>query len=118
MESFNIVEASIEERRRALESGTTTSVELVVRYLLRIATYDLQGGLNALTLINDRVFDEAKASDDRRRSGQASRPLEGIPYTLKDSYKYDGLTVTNGSPALEGLMSNEDSHISSKLRNS
>src|ERR1700761_5558866 len=115
MESFNIVEASIEEHRQALESGTTTSVELVVRYLLRIATYDLQGGLNAFTLINDRVFEEAIASDDRRCAGQASRPSGGIPYTLKDSYKYDGMTVTNGSPALEGLMSSEDSHVASRL---
>jgi Asp-tRNA(Asn)/Glu-tRNA(Gln) amidotransferase A subunit family amidase len=42
--------------------------------------------------------------------------LEGIPYTLKDSYSYKGLTVTNGSPALVGLNSKDDSAIAARLR--
>jgi Asp-tRNA(Asn)/Glu-tRNA(Gln) amidotransferase A subunit family amidase len=42
--------------------------------------------------------------------------LEGIPYTLKDSYSYKGLTVTNGSPALAGLNSKDDSAIAARLR--
>ncbi|KAK5049064.1 hypothetical protein LTR84_005486 [Exophiala bonariae] len=116
MERFSIVEASIEDHRRALVGGTTTSVELVVRYLIRIATYDFQGGLHAFTVMNDKVLEEAQASDRRRQSGSSLGPLDGIPYTLKDSYKYAGLTVSNGSPALEGLMSSEDSYVASKLR--
>jgi Asp-tRNA(Asn)/Glu-tRNA(Gln) amidotransferase A subunit family amidase len=99
----------------------------VISYLIRIATYDLQGGvkpetgealqpLNAFTIFNRKVLEEAAASDSRRASGLPIRPLEGIPYTLKDSYSYEGLTVTNGSPALEGLQSREDSAIAAKLR--
>lgn len=87
-----------------------------MKYLIRIATYDVRGGLNAFTMINPMVLDEAQASDDRRAAGFPSRPLEGIPYTLKDSYKYAGLTVTNGSPALEGLKSSEDSYVASRFR--
>lgn len=116
MDAFNIVESSIEDHRRALDDGRVTSVELVVKYLLRIAEYDIRGGLHAFTLLNDQALEEARASDERRASGQPPRALEGIPYTLKDSYKYAGLTVTNGSPALEGLMSSEDSYVASKLR--
>jgi Asp-tRNA(Asn)/Glu-tRNA(Gln) amidotransferase A subunit family amidase len=44
------------------------------------------------------------------------RPLEGIPYTIKDSYKVAGMTATAGSPALKGVMSSEDSAIAKKLR--
>jgi Asp-tRNA(Asn)/Glu-tRNA(Gln) amidotransferase A subunit family amidase len=99
-----------------LASELITSVELVVKYLLRIAEYDIRGGLNAFTVLNPKVLEEAQASDDRRAAGHPSRPLEGIPYTLKDSYKYKDMTVTNGSPALEGLMSSEDSHMASRLR--
>jgi Asp-tRNA(Asn)/Glu-tRNA(Gln) amidotransferase A subunit family amidase len=113
---FNIVEATIEEHRAALASGQVTSVELVISYLLRIATYDRRGGLNAFTVFNDDVLKEAAVSDARRAAGHPPRPLEGIPYTLKDSYKYEGLTVTNGSPALEGLKSMADSAIGAKLR--
>ncbi|KAH7408808.1 amidase signature domain-containing protein [Phaeosphaeria sp. MPI-PUGE-AT-0046c] len=114
---FDIVEASIEDHRNALEAGQVTSVELVIAYLNRIATYDIRGGLNAFTVFNNRVLEEAETSDLRRARGQPIRPLEGIPYTIKDSYKVAGMTVTDGSPALKGLMSSEDSAIASKLRN-
>ena len=114
--NFGIVEATIADHRATLDSGLVTALELTIAYLLRIAHYDIGQGLNAFTLINPDVVSEARASDEYRASGKPARPLEGIPYTLKDSYKYAGLTVTNGSPALEGLMSNEDSFIASRLR--
>jgi Asp-tRNA(Asn)/Glu-tRNA(Gln) amidotransferase A subunit family amidase len=113
---FDIVEASIEDHKKALEGGQVTSVELIIAYLNRIAKYDICGGLNAFTVFNDKVFDEAAASDTRRVQGQPSRPLEGIPYAIKDSYKVAGMSVTDGSPALKGLMSSEDSAIAGKLR--
>jgi Asp-tRNA(Asn)/Glu-tRNA(Gln) amidotransferase A subunit family amidase len=114
--TFNIVEASIDDHQRALSDGSVTSVELVVKYFLRIAKYDIRGGLNAYTVFNDKALDEARASDERRAAGKVIGPLDGIPYCLKDSYKYHGLSVTNGSPALRGLMSNEDSYIASQFR--
>ncbi|OAG03991.1 amidase signature enzyme [Paraphaeosphaeria sporulosa] len=113
---FNIVEASIAQHQEALVTGRITSVDLVVSYLLRIATYDTVHGFNAFTVFNPNVLDEAAESDARREAGLSRRPLEGIPYTIKDSYKVTGLSVTNGSPALEGLMSNEDSDIARQLR--
>jgi Asp-tRNA(Asn)/Glu-tRNA(Gln) amidotransferase A subunit family amidase len=113
---FNLVEASIDDHKQALAAGHITSVELVVKYLLRIAKYDVREGFNAFTVMNPKVLEEAQASDERRASGLPVRQLEGIPYTLKDSYKYEGMTVTNGSPALEGLMSSDDSHMASRLR--
>lgn len=85
-------------------------------YLNRIATYDIVGSLNAFTVFNDKVYEEASASDARRAQGLPPRPLEGIPYTIKDSYKYHGLSITAGSPALKGVMSNEDSTLARRLR--
>lgn len=85
-------------------------------YLNRIATYDIVGSLNAFTVFNEKVYEEASASDARRAQGLPPRPLEGIPYTIKDSYKYLGLSITAGSPALEGVMSNEDSTLARRLR--
>lgn len=117
MQGFNLCEASIEDHRRALDAGLITAVELVTKYLIRIATYDCQGPcLNSFTIINPKVLMEAQASDERRAKGLSLRPLEGIPYTLKDSYKYEGLTVACGSPAFDGLMSSGDSFLASKLR--
>ncbi|KAJ8108615.1 hypothetical protein OPT61_g8052 [Boeremia exigua] len=115
-DGFNIVEADISSHLAALASGATTSTSLVISYLNRIATYDIAGNLNAFTVFNDKVFEEAAASDARRAKGLPPRPLEGIPYTIKDSYKYLGLSVTVGSPALKGVMSSEDSTLAKRLR--
>ncbi|KAF2629408.1 amidase signature enzyme [Macroventuria anomochaeta] len=115
-DGFNIVEADIPSHLAALASGLTTSTSLVTSYLNRIATYDIAGNLNAFTVFNDKVYEEAAASDARRAQGLPPRPLEGIPYTIKDSYKYLGLSITDGSPALKGVMSNEDSTLAKRLR--
>ncbi|WP_245435209.1 amidase [Mesorhizobium sp. WSM3879] len=114
---MNIVEASIADLRRALEDGTVTSVELTGAYLRRIAHYDRHGiALNAVPILNPKVFEEAAASDRRRRAGKTLGPLDGIPYTAKDSYKVKGLTVAAGSPAFEHLIASEDAFTISRLR--
>ncbi|BCM18854.1 amidase [Mesorhizobium sp. J8] len=117
MPSLDIVEASIADLRRALEDGTVTSVELVAAYLRRIARYDRHGiALNAVPILNPDMFEDAEASDQRRREGRTLGPLDGIPYTAKDSYKAKGLTVAAGSPAFEHLTANEDAFTIARLR--
>jgi Asp-tRNA(Asn)/Glu-tRNA(Gln) amidotransferase A subunit family amidase len=114
---LNLVEASIPSLRHALTTGSITSVALVALYLRRIATYDTRGPtLNSIPLLSPSVFDDAAASDDRRAAGLPSRPLEGIPYTIKDSYKAAGLTVASGSPAFKDLVAMEDAFTVAKLR--
>ncbi|AZO06594.1 MULTISPECIES: amidase [unclassified Mesorhizobium] len=117
MPTLHLVEASIADLRRALEEGTVTSVELVAAYLRRIAHYDRHGiTLNAVPVLNPNMFGEAEASDWRRRAGEALGPLDGIPYTAKDSYKVKGLTVAAGSPAFEHLVATEDAFTIAQLR--
>ena len=41
---------------------------------------------DTFTLFNGQVLEELKASDDRHCPGQPSRPLEGIPYTVMNSF--------------------------------
>ena len=117
MSQLNLVEASIDDLQAALSSGALTSVDLVARYLHRIAQYDCQGpALNAVPLLNSHVFDEAAESDDRRASGAPARSLEGIPYTVKDSYKVKGMTVASGSPEFKNLVANEDAFTVGAIR--
>ena len=114
---LSVVEATIEELQAALGNGTLTSVELVARYLNRIARYDRHGlRLNAVPILNSTVFEDAAASDRRRAAGEPLRPLEGIPFTVKDSYKVAGLTVASGSPAFQHVVSNEDAFTVARLR--
>ncbi|KAM0811595.1 putative Amidase signature domain-containing protein [Seiridium cardinale] len=117
MTTLNLVEASIDDIQAALSSGSLTSVELVARYLRRISHYDCRGlGLNSIPILNSHVFEEAAESDDRRASGEPIRQLEGIPYTVKDSYKVRGMTAASGSPAFKDLVANEDAFTVAAIR--
>ncbi|WNM24775.1 amidase [Demequina capsici] len=116
MTSFDIVEMGLEQMRAALESGQVTSVDLVCAYLNRIAYYDRTGPcLHAMAVLNPHVLTDAAESDARRARGEAG-VLEGIPFTIKDSYKAKGLTVASGSPALKDLVATEDAASVALLR--
>lgn len=114
---FDVVEAGIADLRDALESGKTTSEELVTAYLERIEAYDRSGPrLNSVIVENPGVFEEARASDARRARGETLGPLDGIPYTAKNSFKVRGLTVAAGSPAFADLVAQQDAFTIGRLR--
>ncbi|ORA33973.1 amidase [Mycobacterium aquaticum] len=114
---FDVVEADIAQLRRALEDGSVTSEELVQRYLERIEAYDRSGPrLNALVVMNPEALADARASDQRRANGQTLGPLDGIPYTAKDSYLAKGLTAAAGAHAFEHLVAQRDAFTIERLR--
>lgn len=117
--SFPVVEKTIAELRAALQSGAVTAVELVDAYLARIDAYDAAGtatALNAVVVRNPEARAEAAASDLRRAEGRSLGPLDGIPYTAKDSFMAKGLTVAAGSPAFEDLIAQRDAFSIERLR--
>ncbi|WP_422748515.1 amidase [Mycobacterium sp. WMMD1722] len=117
MAHFDVVETGIAELRAALESGALTSEELLERYLERVEAYDRSGPLlNAMVEFNPRAREEARASDARRGAGHTLGPLDGIPYTAKDSFLAEGLTVAAGSHAFAGLVAHRDAYAVQRLR--
>ncbi|GAA1245997.1 amidase [Microbacterium phyllosphaerae] len=116
---IDVVEASIADLRRALETGAATAVELVDAYLARIAAYDepeTETALNAVVVANPDARAVATASDARRARGETLGPLDGIPYTAKDSYLVRGLTAAAGSPAFADLVAQRDAFTIERLR--
>lgn len=116
---IEVTEASIADLRAALESGQTTSVELVRAYLARMDAYDgldTSTALNAVVVRNPEAIEEAQASDNRRSKGELLGPLDGIPYTAKDSYLVKGLTAASGSPAFAELVAQRDAFTIGRLR--
>jgi amidase len=116
---FDVVEASIADLRRALETGAATAVELVDAYLARIAAFDApdtETALNAIVVANPEARREATESDARRARGETRGPLDGIPYTAKDSYLVRGLTAAAGSPAFAQLVAQHDAFTIERLR--
>lgn len=117
MTHFDVVETGIAQLRAALDSGAATSEELVEAYLARIEAYDRNGPLlNAMVELNPRAREEAQDSDRRRAAGQTLGPLDGIPYTAKDSYLARGLTAAAGSHAFADLIAQRDAFAIERLR--
>ncbi|UPO77393.1 amidase [Arthrobacter sp. Helios] len=114
---FDVVEAGVADLREALESGKATSEELLQAYLARIEAYDRQGPrLNSVVVSNPDALAEARAADERRARGAVLGPLDGIPYTAKNSFKVRGLTVAAGSPAFADLVAGQDAFTIERLR--
>ncbi|MGB8503955.1 MAG: amidase family protein, partial [Mycobacterium sp.] len=117
MTRFDVVEAGIAQLRSALEDGRVTSEDLVDAYVARIDAYDKNGPrLNALVVMNPNARDAARASDERRSRGKTLGPLDGIPYTAKDSYLARGLTAAAGSHAFEHLVAQRNAFTIEQLR--
>lgn len=114
---FDVVETSIADLRDALDGGVVTAVGLLDAYLARIAAFDRDGiRLNSVVVLNPEARSEAVASDARRAAGETRGPMDGIPYTAKDSYLARGLTAAAGSPAFAALTAQRDAFTIERLR--
>lgn len=115
-ESFDLIEASISDVLAAFDAGATTPTQLAEQFIARIAAHD-EGpdGLHAVVVRNPEALAQAAESDARWAAG-TQRPLEGVPFTVKDSYMVAGLTVASGSPAFSELVAQWDAFSVAKLR--
>ena len=113
--TFDLIETSIEDVLEALRDGRITSRWLTERYLTRAEVFDRgEDGLHSIVVPNPEALAQADESDRRWREGTA-RPLEGVPFTVKDSYMVQGLTVASGSPAFEHLVAQWDAFSVARL---
>ena len=114
---LDLVEATVPDLLKAIQTGLITSEQLVEMYLARIAAYDDAGpGLNAFLTVNPNAAAEARALDRARHPGIARSPLYGIPVLLKDNVDTEDMPTTAGSVALEGSVPPDDAFITRKLR--
>ncbi len=113
----SVVETGILEVQRALESDSTTSLELVDAYLARIRAYDQDGPrLNAIIRLNPQAREEAAALDRERREKGPRGPLHGIPVLVKDNYDVAGMPTSAGSLGLAALVPPDDAKQIAMLR--
>jgi amidase len=101
--------------KAALDSGGLSAVELVESCLGRIGVLD--GRIKAFaTVCAERALAEARASDLRRREGTRPRPLEGLPFAVKDVTATEGVRTTFGSLAFEDNVPTADELCVARLR--
>jgi len=106
--------------QKMLQSGETTSVELVRAYLDRINAYDKaygnESGLRAIVNVNDRALADAQVLDSERNNGNVRGPLHGVPILIKDVINVEGMPTTAGFEALADLIAPTDATVVRMLR--
>jgi amidase len=106
--------STIPELQRLMNRGGLTAAGLTRMYLSRI--HALDGKINSVILLDPTAADQARASDQRRRSHKLRGPLDGIPVLLKDNIDTAHLRTTAGSRALLGTPPARDAALVTRLR--
>jgi amidase len=114
---LDLVEATVDDLLKAIQTGLVTIEQLTEMYLARIDAYDDSGpGVNAFLHVNADAADQAAELDAARHPGIARGPLYGIPILLKDNIDTADMPTTAGSVALNGSIPPDDAFITQKLR--
>jgi amidase len=102
------------ELSSALAAKQVSAVELAQDAIGRIERHD--GKINAICVRDfARGLDAARAADAARGRGE-TRPLLGLPLTVKESYNIAGLPTTWGFPAQKDFMPADDALSISRVK--
>src|SRR5437868_5470282 len=94
------------ELSAALAAKKVSAVELAQDTIARIERHDAK--VNAICVRDfERGLDAARAADGERARG-VTKPLLGIPMTVKESYNVAGLPTTWGNPVYKDFIAKED----------
>lgn len=104
----------IPEIQEYIAEGKFTYEELVLWYLKRIYSYELdkETGLQTILSLNPSVLDEARGLDASQGS---HHPIYGMPILLKDNIGAEGMPTTAGAVAFKDNMAG-DAFIVQRLK--
>ncbi|MCK9539171.1 amidase [Dokdonella sp.] len=72
--------------------------------------------LNAWIALDPTALQQAAASDERRRNGQAIGRLDGLTVAIKDNLDVAGLVTSAGLPGRAGRVADSDAGVVARLR--
>jgi amidase len=100
----------------SIREGAVSSVDLVTTHLARIDA--VNPALNAVVeVLRESALQEAEAVDRRRAAGEPLRPLEGVPFSVKDSIEVAGTVCSAGTLGLQHApRSTRDATLVARLR--
>ena len=97
-----------------LRAGQVSAVEALDAQLARIERHNPE--LNAVVSLDaESARRQAEAADAAHRRGEATKPLHGVPMTIKDAYDVQGLRTTVGTPVLDRV-ARRDGTVAARLR--
>src|SRR2546425_7415241 len=103
------------EAARRIADGGLTSEELVKACLQRIR--QIEPTVQAWQFLDEQhALDQARAADERRRSGEPVGELNGIPVGIKDIIDTADMPTENGTVLHKGRMPRFDAAVVASLR--
>jgi Asp-tRNA(Asn)/Glu-tRNA(Gln) amidotransferase A subunit family amidase len=100
---------------REIREGRLTSEELVQACLERIRA--LEPKVQAWTFLDEEhALAQARAADERKRSGEPFGPLHGVPVGVKDIFDTGDMPTENGTVLHQGRTPREDAAAVKSLR--
>ncbi|MET8625282.1 amidase [Kitasatospora sp. NPDC004669] len=99
----------------AVRGGEVSALDVVDAHLARIA--EVNPRANAVTqLLADRARAAARALDRRHAAGEPLGPLAGVPFTVKECTRIEGVPTTFGTPRFRDLTAPADAIPVARLR--
>jgi amidase len=104
------------QQARMIREGAVSATELVSAHLKRID--EINPKLNAVVeVLRDSALRAAKEVDRRRAAGETMRPLEGVPFSVKDSIEVEGTVCSAGTLGFQDrARSQTDATLVARLR--
>ena len=98
----------------AIVQREVSAADVTAAFLERIE--QLNPTINAICTLNKQALAEARTCDQRLSTGEAARPLEGVPIVVKDNVHTNGLRTTFGSRVMEDFVPDQDSICVERLK--
>ncbi|MBN9110949.1 MAG: amidase [Pseudonocardia sp.] len=111
--STDLADLTATELLAAFAAGEATPSQAVDACLARIAATD--DAHNAVLLLLADQARAAAAESDARWAAGTARPLEGVPFGLKDIVATAGITTTGGSSLYRDFVPTEDAALAARL---
>ena len=113
---FDVIELTIEQAQRAIETDATTCEQLTKRYLKRIEAFDQPGQVNSIIYINPNAMQRSRQLDRKFDETGRMKRLHCIPVILKDNFDTADMPTEAGSIAMKGLFPLDDAFMVKRLR--
>jgi amidase len=109
----DITSLSAVEIAEAVSTRRLSAVEVTQAFLARIE--EMNPAINAICTPNPGAIQAAAAVDARLKAGEPSRPIEGVPFLVKDNLETAGLRTTFGSRLMKDNVPAESAICADRL---
>ncbi len=115
MQAVSPASLAATEAARKIGEGLLTSEELVAACLERIRA--AEPSVQAWAFLDEQhALEQARAADERKRSGEPIGPLHGVPVGLKDIIDTADMPTENGTALHQGRTPRHDAVVVAMLR--